>query len=51
MVPSLTIRPHDRVPLKEMKTDWHACLDNRVGFKVKCDNIVLETGEVVLLGM
>ncbi|KAL4020264.1 hypothetical protein IC575_019035 [Cucumis melo] len=26
-------RPHDRVPLKEMKADWHACLDNRVGFK------------------
>ena len=27
-------RPHDRVPLKEMKSDWHACLDNEVGFKV-----------------
>jgi len=27
-------RPHDRVPLKEMKSDWHACLDNKVGFKV-----------------
>lgn len=27
-------RPHDRVPLKEMKADWHSCLDNRVGFKV-----------------
>ncbi|KAK9165048.1 hypothetical protein Scep_000239 [Stephania cephalantha] len=27
-------RPHDRVPLKEMKVDWHACLDNRVGFKL-----------------
>uniref|UniRef100_A0A0E0E1G7 Aconitate hydratase n=1 Tax=Oryza meridionalis TaxID=40149 RepID=A0A0E0E1G7_9ORYZ len=26
-------RPHDRVPLKEMKSDWHSCLDNRVGFK------------------
>ncbi|KAI6687507.1 hypothetical protein NL676_024335 [Syzygium grande] len=26
-------RPHDRVPLKDMKADWHACLDNRVGFK------------------
>ncbi|XP_022968942.1 aconitate hydratase, cytoplasmic-like [Cucurbita maxima] len=26
-------RPHDRVPLKEMKSDWHACLDNKVGFK------------------
>ncbi|RLN11835.1 hypothetical protein C2845_PM09G10850 [Panicum miliaceum] len=26
-------RPHDRVPLKDMKTDWHACLDNKVGFK------------------
>eukprot|EP00267_Zea_mays_P046653 XP_020399039.1 putative aconitate hydratase, cytoplasmic [Zea mays] len=25
--------PHDRVPLKEMKSDWHACLDNEVGFK------------------
>ncbi|XP_078436438.1 aconitate hydratase, cytoplasmic-like [Wolffia australiana] len=26
-------RPHDRVPLKEMKKDWRSCLDNRVGFK------------------
>lgn len=26
-------RPHDRVSLKEMKVDWHACLDNKVGFK------------------
>ncbi|KAF5454616.1 hypothetical protein F2P56_024267 [Juglans regia] len=26
-------RPHDRVPLREMKADWLACLDNRVGFK------------------
>lgn len=26
-------RPHDRVPLKDMKTDWHACLANKVGFK------------------
>ncbi|KAJ9672134.1 hypothetical protein PVL29_025680 [Vitis rotundifolia] len=26
-------RPHDRVPLKEMKADWKACLDNKVGFK------------------
>ncbi|GAA0153701.1 RNA metabolism protein [Lithospermum erythrorhizon] len=26
-------RPHDRVTLKEMKDDWHACLDNKVGFK------------------
>ncbi|KAM7498298.1 hypothetical protein LguiA_022712 [Lonicera macranthoides] len=26
-------RPHDRVPLREMKTDWHSCLDNKVGFK------------------
>ncbi|KAM3696408.1 hypothetical protein ACJW31_06G036400 [Castanea mollissima] len=26
-------RPHDRVSLKEMKADWHACLHNQVGFK------------------
>ncbi|VFQ61744.1 unnamed protein product [Cuscuta campestris] len=26
-------RPHDRVALKDMKSDWHACLDNKVGFK------------------
>ncbi|KAK7406861.1 hypothetical protein VNO78_08495 [Psophocarpus tetragonolobus] len=26
-------RPHDRVPLKEMKVDWLACLNNKVGFK------------------
>ncbi|KAJ6735466.1 ACONITATE HYDRATASE [Salix purpurea] len=23
-------RPHDRVTLREMKADWHACLDNRM---------------------
>lgn len=27
-------RPHDRVPLKEMKADWQSYLDNKVGFKV-----------------
>ncbi|MBA0765677.1 hypothetical protein Gotri_014836 [Gossypium trilobum] len=27
------IRPHDRVPLKEMKADWNSCLNNKVGFK------------------
>ncbi|XP_019462415.1 PREDICTED: aconitate hydratase, cytoplasmic-like isoform X2 [Lupinus angustifolius] len=26
-------RPIDRVPLKDMKADWHACLDNKVGLK------------------
>ncbi|XP_009382046.2 aconitate hydratase, cytoplasmic [Musa acuminata AAA Group] len=26
-------RPHDRVPLKGMKSDWQTCLDNKVGFK------------------
>ncbi|CAI9088389.1 OLC1v1022698C1 [Oldenlandia corymbosa var. corymbosa] len=26
-------RPHDRVPLKVMKDDWHSCLDHSVGFK------------------
>eukprot|EP00245_Coleochaete_scutata_P000247 TRINITY_DN1028_c0_g1_i1.p1 TRINITY_DN1028_c0_g1~~TRINITY_DN1028_c0_g1_i1.p1 ORF type:complete len:1008 (-),score=229.72 TRINITY_DN1028_c0_g1_i1:362-3385(-) len=26
-------RPHDRVTLKDMKADWHACLNNKVGFK------------------
>ncbi|CAN6285768.1 unnamed protein product [Urochloa humidicola] len=26
-------RPHDRVTLKNMKSDWHSCLDNDVGFK------------------
>ncbi|KAL7186555.1 hypothetical protein ACSBR2_028314 [Camellia fascicularis] len=26
-------RPHDRVPLKDMKADWHLCLDSKVGFK------------------
>ncbi|XP_047336352.1 aconitate hydratase, cytoplasmic-like [Impatiens glandulifera] len=26
-------RPHDRVPLKDMKVDWHSCLENKVGFK------------------
>lgn len=27
-------RPNDRVPLKDMKDDWHACLNNKLGFKV-----------------
>lgn len=26
-------RPHDHVPLADMKKDWHACLENKVGFK------------------
>ncbi|KZV58506.1 hypothetical protein F511_23759 [Dorcoceras hygrometricum] len=26
-------RPHDRVTIKDMKVDWHSCLDNKVGFK------------------
>ncbi|XP_024521182.1 aconitate hydratase, cytoplasmic [Selaginella moellendorffii] len=26
-------RPHDRVNLKDMKEDWHNCLDSKVGFK------------------
>uniref|UniRef100_A0A0A0L3M2 Aconitase/3-isopropylmalate dehydratase large subunit alpha/beta/alpha domain-containing protein n=1 Tax=Cucumis sativus TaxID=3659 RepID=A0A0A0L3M2_CUCSA len=26
-------RPHDRVPLREMKADWKSCLNNRTGFK------------------
>ncbi|MBA0621068.1 hypothetical protein Godav_006720 [Gossypium davidsonii] len=26
-------RPHDRVPLREMKADWNSCLNNKVGFK------------------
>ncbi|KAK6132947.1 hypothetical protein DH2020_033331 [Rehmannia glutinosa] len=26
-------RPHDQVPLKDMKADWHSCLDKKVGFK------------------
>ncbi|CDP05740.1 unnamed protein product [Coffea canephora] len=26
-------RPHDRVPLRQMKDDWHSCLDNKIGFK------------------
>ncbi|KAJ8527853.1 hypothetical protein K7X08_015304 [Anisodus acutangulus] len=32
-VDHVTLQPHDRVPLKEMKLDWHSCLDNKVGFK------------------
>nr|XP_025876129.1 uncharacterized protein LOC9266421 isoform X2 [Oryza sativa Japonica Group] len=32
--------PHDRVPLKEMKSDWHACLDSN--FKCcSCSNMQL----------
>ena len=26
-------RPHDRVPLDNMKKDWNSCLTNKVGFK------------------
>ncbi|ONM23998.1 aconitase5 [Zea mays] len=26
-------RPHDHVALKDMKSDWHSCLGNKVGFK------------------
>eukprot|EP01016_Furgasonia_blochmanni_P055097 TRINITY_DN9154_c0_g1_i4.p1 TRINITY_DN9154_c0_g1~~TRINITY_DN9154_c0_g1_i4.p1 ORF type:complete len:801 (+),score=259.42 TRINITY_DN9154_c0_g1_i4:532-2934(+) len=35
VVPSLAgpKRPHDRVPLTNMKADWTSCLSNAVGFK------------------
>ncbi|KAI9108570.1 hypothetical protein K1719_020454 [Acacia pycnantha] len=26
-------RPHDRVPLEDMKANWHECLNNKVGVK------------------
>lgn len=26
-------RPHDRVAIKDMKADWHSCLNSKVGFK------------------
>jgi len=31
---NLIDRPHDRVTLKNMKSDWLSCLDSDVGFKV-----------------
>ncbi|CAL5394146.1 unnamed protein product [Camellia sinensis] len=34
-------RPHDRVPLKEMKADWHSCLDNKVGFNLNHGSVVI----------
>ena len=39
---SLFDRPHDRVPLKEMKADWNACLNNKVGFKVNASDTLFE---------
>lgn len=35
VVPSLSgpKRPHDRVPVSEMKTDFQSCLTSKVGFK------------------
>ena len=30
----LVNRPHEVVPLKEMKAHWHACLDYNRGFEV-----------------
>ena len=39
-------RPHDRVPLKEMKADWHSCLDNKVGFKVRILKLRLTLADV-----
>ncbi|GKV42686.1 hypothetical protein SLEP1_g50066 [Rubroshorea leprosula] len=38
-------RPHDRVPLKDMKADWHACLDNSVGFKVNATTFIVGSSE------
>lgn len=49
-------RPHDRVPLKEMKSDWHSCLDNKVGFKVSNDVLIkhffscLSRNDVLIVG-
>lgn len=28
--------PHDKVPVTEMKQDFEACLENKVGRKVPC---------------
>ena len=28
--------------MKEMKADWKACLDNKVGFKVRCKQPLLK---------
>ena len=39
----LICRPHDQVLLDDMKADWHASLDNKVGFKV------LKVGFIVYL--
>lgn len=36
VITGISCRPHDRVTLKDMKADWHACLDSKVGFKVSC---------------
>ena len=35
VVPSLSgpKRPHDRVPVADMKTDFQSCLTSKVGFK------------------
>ncbi|RWW81811.1 hypothetical protein BHE74_00009762 [Ensete ventricosum] len=44
-------RPHDRVPLREMKADWHSCLDSKVGFKVRTkarSAVVIKVRHIVL---
>lgn len=40
---NLLNRPHDRVTLKNMKSDWLSCLDNDVGFKVTIPSAWLAT--------
>ena len=37
------------MPLKEMKADWHACLDNKVGFKVSSAAIFKYFSHVLIL--
>ena len=27
-------RPHDKVPVSDMKADFSSCLNNKIGFKV-----------------
>ncbi|KVI08747.1 Aconitase/3-isopropylmalate dehydratase large subunit, alpha/beta/alpha, partial [Cynara cardunculus var. scolymus] len=43
--PWLSHVPHDQVLLNEMKADWHACLDNKVGFKIPAQ---LRHGDIVI---
>jgi len=41
-------RPHDRVPVVDMPTDFRQCLTNKVGIIHKCDILIVLTEYAII---